>query len=281
MVDPHAAGALAGYGLLAIACASAVYVGARLRRGSSRKPARWLAIRLVATVGLVGFAAAVSAFGLERPAGGLSDLAVLSGFVLFSAVFLLDVPIHLSHPERSGVTETRRWLPWGIVALPVLGLAYVLVAWPGRAPVSFAEARGDESLMRTRMAWSNRYDVVEDAAMWFLVASLVVAILALLLIQGWRALRGSGEVRRTARRMLAQASLGPAIWLVLVAGLVLLGVVGVSSASPALSFASGLLFEPGLPATFLLLGPLLWGRDLLRGSTATAPRSAGRAANAS
>lgn len=283
MADPHALGALAGRGLLAIACAAALFVGVRLWRGSKpEEPRAWLALRLVATVAVIGFAVAVDVFQLEQPAGGLSDLAVLSTITLLGAVFLLDVPLHLAYPQRADVMESHAWLPWGIVGLPLLGLGYLLVAWPGRAPVTFAEASGDESLMATRMAWSGRYDVVEDAAMWFLVASLVAAIVALLLIQGYRALRGSPGPRVVARRMIAQAALGPLAWLVASGVLAVVGMAGVSSAAPALSFASGLLFEPGLPASFLLWGPLLWGRDLLRGQPAPVEQAgAARAANPS
>lgn len=265
MPDPHAMGGLAGQGLLAIACVAAVVVASRLHRETDRQASTWLAWRLAGTVLLVAFAVAVNVFELEQPAGGASDLFVLSAFVLFGAVLLLDVPFHLAHPDRAGLLDDHPWLAYGIVGSPLVGLGYVLFAWPGRAPVTFAEARGDESLMAERMAWSNRYDVVEDAAIFLLVATIALAALALVTIQGWRALRGSRRTRHLARRMLAQAAVGPLVWLVGVGLIAALGMLGVSSLSPALAFASGLLIEPGVPASFLLLGPLLWGRDVLEG----------------
>jgi len=264
MVDAGTVGAVTGYGLLALACAAALWVAARLRSGDGwREPREWLAVRLVGTVALVALAAAVEVGSFEQPSGSVSDLFVMAVFALAGAVFLVDLPFHLSHPRALGPVRDRPWLPWSVLAVPLTGLVFVLFAWPGRAPVTFQQGTEDPALMSQWRAWSARYDLVEDTAMWFLVASLALAIGALVLVQGWRAVRGDPAERGRARRMLGQAFVGPAAW-ALAAGLVAaIAAAGVSSLATPLSFASGLLFEPGLPASFLLLGPLLWARDEL------------------
>lgn len=194
---------------------------------------------------------------------------MLSAFALAGAVFLIDVPLHLSYPELVEALDDREGLAWGVLAVPLVGLAYVVFAWPGQPPVTLEQGTQDPAVMAQWKAWSSHYDLVEDAAMWFLVASLGLAVVSLVFVQSWRALRSAGEPRRWARRMLGQAFAGPAAWL-LAAGLVAgVAMLGVSSLASPLAFASGLLFEPGLPASFLLLGPMLWARDLLESRPAS------------
>lgn len=75
--------------------------------------------------------------------------------------------------------------------------------------------------------------------------------------------------------MLAHSA-GPLVWLLASGLMAATAAAGVPSSAAPLSWASGLLFEPALPASLLLLGPLGWGLDLQRSPGGSAAEGSSR-----
>lgn len=271
MPDAHALGGYAGQAIFAGVCLAAFVVGVRLLRGSRRRgPSLWLGLHLTATAALVAFAIAGEAVGLDEPIGSWSDRVYLSLLALGAGVFLLHLPFAWSYPRQRPAEHEAlvAGLPW---IAPVFGALYVFLAWPGPEPAeaSLAPARTAEAM---RQAWFNRYDVLEDGALWLVMACLVVGVLAALSSLAYRALRRSGSVAQCARRMLAQALAPVGAWLVASAVLVSLAMLAPGGpVGSAVAFGFEVLWDGGVPFALALVGPVLWGLDLLH-----ATRSGGR-----